>query len=96
MANRGAKGRRAEWRSRDWLQSQGYEVVRAAGSKGAFDLVAWNDEEILLVNVKCNCWAPPMERLAMSGTVAPPNARRVMHRWDDRARAPRVQELEAA
>lgn len=96
MANNGAKGRRAEWRSRDWLQAQGYEVVRAAGSKGTFDLVAFNETEILLVNVKCGKWPPPIERLAMAGTVAPSNARRVCHRWDDRAREPRVQEVEAA
>jgi hypothetical protein len=34
-------GAAAERRVRDFLERQGFEVVRAAGSKGKWDLVAW-------------------------------------------------------
>lgn len=90
------KGRRTEWKSRRWLEAQGYEVVRAAGSKGVFDLIGFGFDDVVLVQVKCNRWPGPMERLAMAGFQAPPNVRREAHRWDDRAREPRIQTVEAA
>jgi len=34
-------GAAAERRVRDFLERHGFEVVRAAGSKGKWDLVAW-------------------------------------------------------
>jgi Holliday junction resolvase len=37
------KGLRAEYKSRDLLREQGYIVLRTAGSKGPFDLVALHE-----------------------------------------------------
>jgi hypothetical protein len=37
-------GRRAEWKVRDTLQAEGYNVIRAAASIGLFDLVAFSIE----------------------------------------------------
>ena len=34
------RGRRAEWLAKQDLQTEGYTVVRAAGSKGSWDLIA--------------------------------------------------------
>lgn len=48
-----AKGRRFEWRVRDYLRKNGYFVVRQA--KSAFpDLIAFNDEEVLVIECKWN------------------------------------------
>lgn len=46
-------GQRAEWRARDLLKQRGHHtVIRAAGSKGPFDLVAIAPQWIRLVQVK--------------------------------------------
>lgn len=45
-------GRRAEWLARDELTVGGYTVVRAAGSKGKVDLVAWNYECVRFIQIK--------------------------------------------
>lgn len=41
MPNLYAKGRRAEYRARKQLEDEGYAVIRSAGSKGPWDLVAY-------------------------------------------------------
>lgn len=50
--NQKARGTRAEVQVLDELGSWGYDVVRSAASKGAADLVAVHDREILFVQVK--------------------------------------------
>ena len=49
-----AKGARNERRARRLLESEGYAVVRAGGSLGPFDLVAFGRRGVLLVQVKTN------------------------------------------
>ena len=46
------RGVRLEYLARDVLRQRGYSVVRSAGSHGAIDLVALNEREILLIQVK--------------------------------------------
>ncbi len=56
------KGRRYEWKIRDEYRKKGYLVIRSAGSKSAFDLVAikrdqyeWREghgSEVLLIQCK--------------------------------------------
>lgn len=47
------KGRRAEYLAKQILQDAGFEVLRAAGSKGRFDLVAFAPTEpVLMVQIK--------------------------------------------
>jgi hypothetical protein len=92
----GAKGRRAEWKSRDYLIACGYTVVRAAGSKGAFDLVAWKADGGMLVQVKSGRWPGRVERAKLLDTPCPPGFKRIVHRWDDRGRAPTALELTVA
>lgn len=43
MSNRYQQGRQAEHRAIQALTKQGYECMRAAGSKGAWDILAWKD-----------------------------------------------------
>lgn len=84
------KGTRNERRSRECLEEMGFTVVRAAASLGLWDLVAVGSSVILLVQVKTNRWVGPDERAALEAVKTPPNCYQVQHRWDTRARVPRV------
>lgn len=46
------KGRRKEYDRIKYLEAQGYYCIRSAGSKGLFDIVALNKNEIILEQVK--------------------------------------------
>lgn len=90
-----AKGSRRERQVRDLLREQGYEVVRAGGSLGMFDLVATPTDPdcvrdaaglylVRYIQVKSNQWPPPAERGRMEKTVIlGPHAREIW-RCDDR------------
>ena len=93
MNPRYVRGRKAEWKSRDLLVKQGYTVVRAAGSKGAYDLVAWNTAETVLVQVKCDRWPTKPEVEALVRVPTPPGGRKLIHRWDYREAKPYVREV---
>jgi len=53
-ANHYRRGRSAEYRVRDIFIKRGFEVIRSAGSKGRFDLIAidWTRGEIFFLQVK--------------------------------------------
>ena len=46
------KGRRLEYLARKELESEGWAVLRSAGSRGAFDLIAVNAEMVRFIQVK--------------------------------------------
>lgn len=52
MVNHYQAGRRVEQEVSDHLGERGYDVIRSAASKGAVDLVAIHDGEILFIQVK--------------------------------------------
>lgn len=58
-------GRRAEWTVIYDLQAHGYWTIRAAGSKGAADVVAIKPGQVLFVSVKRTTGPRPAERLAL-------------------------------
>lgn len=91
--NRAHKGRRREHQSRALLEAQGYVVTRAAGSKGAFDLIALRADGVLLIQCKANRPPSPTERAAMLAVPVPDICRRIVHVWHDGAGEPRVTEL---
>lgn len=91
--NRAHKGRRREHQSRALLEAQGYVVTRAAGSKGAFDLIGIRGDSIVLAQIKCNRPPSPAERAAMRAIPVPENCRRLIHVWRDGEGEPRVTEL---
>lgn len=67
-------GARAERLLRAKLKRHGYEVVRSAGSKGMFDLVAWNTTIIRFIQVKSGD-APTKEALTdIDNCKLPPNS----------------------
>jgi Holliday junction resolvase len=47
-----SRGRKFEWEVRDLLRSNGYVVIRSAGSKGSADLVAGKGGHSLFVQCK--------------------------------------------
>lgn len=61
-----AKGTRWELECQKMLESEGYWVTKAGGSLGVFDLVATGTKATLYIQCKCNDWAGPSERKAMT------------------------------
>ena len=88
------KGQRNEHRSKRILETEGYAVTRAAASLGAWDLVGIGSTGIVLVHCKTRDWPSAVELEALRLFPAPPNARKLVHRWRDRERQPDVRELE--
>jgi hypothetical protein len=91
--NTKAKGNRQERRSRDLFEAAGYSVTKAGGSLGVFDLIAISRTDVALVQVKSNRWPDAVEMEAIRTFPCPPNARKLVHRWRDRARQPDVREV---
>lgn len=59
-------GRSLEYKVRDNLEADGYQCIRAAGSKGKADIVALKPGETLLVQVKTsNPQLTPTDRKAL-------------------------------
>ena len=54
-------GRQFEWKCRDNLRSEGYEVIRSAGSKSKVDLMALKLGQLLLVQCKRDGTIGPTE-----------------------------------
>jgi len=52
--NKKAKGNRNEYKTMRLLEAVGYECFRMAASKGAFDVIAVSQTDVLLVRVKSN------------------------------------------
>ena len=91
--NTAAKGARNEHRSIAILESAGYRCTRSAASLGAWDIVAINSRDVLLVQVKTTRWPGSVEMGALREFVAPPSCRKLVHRWRARQRLPDVKEL---
>jgi Holliday junction resolvase len=90
--NTATKGRRAEHRARKLLEAAGFEVCRAAGSKGPADLVAWDAVSIRFVSVKSGTkYASAAEREALQLLMRPANASVEIWRFPDRCRSPAIE-----
>lgn len=50
-------------------------------------------DPVVLVQVKTRDWPGELERRALAEFPAPPNARKLLHRWRPRQRQPDVQEV---
>jgi Holliday junction resolvase len=87
------KGTRNEHRSRDLLEAVGYSVTRAAGSLGCWDLIGVGSEDFVLVQCKTRDWPGMREMKVLRQFPAPPNVRKVVHRWRPRQAVPDVREL---
>src|SRR5262249_2036079 len=92
--NAAAKGRRSEHKARAILRAAGYEVCRAAGSKGTVDLVAWSSTAIRFAAVKSGGqYLAAVEREALARLPRPANATVELWRFPDRCREPLIEVL---
>ena len=91
--NANAKGARLERRSWDLLEAAGYQVTRAAGSLGAWDLIAIGSRDLVLCQVKSRDWPGPRERAILAAWPCPPHTRKLLHRWRRGRRQPDVRAL---
>jgi Holliday junction resolvase len=87
------KGTRNEHRSIVLLEAAGYQCTRAAASLGAWDIIGVGSTDIVLCQVKTNAWPGTVEMETLKRFNAPPNARKLVHRWRDRQRIPDVKEV---
>ena len=91
--NAKAKGTHREHRSIVLLEAAGYRCTRAAASLGAWDIVGIGSTDVVLVQVKSRDWPGTVEMETLHNFPAPPNARKLIHRWRDRQHLPDVKEL---
>lgn len=52
MTTRYQAGRESEYKAQRELEAEGYCTIRAAGSKGKIDVLAWNATETRFIQVK--------------------------------------------
>ena len=91
--NAKAKGNRNERRTIRLLEAAGYSCTRAAASLGVFDVIGISATDFVLVQVKTNDWPGSAEMETIKEFTAPPNARKLVHRWRDRQGTPDVREV---
>ncbi|HEV8612720.1 MAG TPA: hypothetical protein VGQ73_04355 [Gemmatimonadales bacterium] len=75
------------------LEAAGYRCTRSAASLGEWDIIAISSQDLVLCQVKTRDWPGTLERQILAEFPAPPNARKLIHRWRPRQRQPDVQEL---
>ena len=88
-----AKGTRNEQRSIALLERAGYYCVRSHLSQGVFDIVGIGATDIVLVQVKTTNWPYSAEMEALRAFQAPPNTKKLCHRYRDRIDLPDVREV---
>jgi len=76
------------------LEAAGYRCTRSAASLGEWDIIGISTTDAVLVQVKTNSWPGSLEMEALRLFTAPPNFRKLVHRWRDRVRVPDVKEIE--
>lgn len=87
------KGTRNEYKSIRLLEAAGYACTRAAASLGVFDIIGVGSTDVVLVQVKTRDWPGAVEMETIKLFPAPPNARKLVHRWRDRVSLPDVREI---
>jgi len=91
--NSKAKGSKNERRTIKLFEAAGYKCMKAGASLGVFDVIGIGSIDIVLVQVKSNRWPGTVEMEAIELFQCPSNARKLVHRWDDRQRLPQVREI---
>ena len=91
--NTKAKGSRNERRTIQVLEAAGYRCTKSGASLGAWDVIGIRSFDFVLVQCKTNAWPSPAEIETLEDFPAPVNCFKLVHRWDDRKRKPRVKEI---
>jgi len=83
LPNKYASGRETEYKIRRFLDDLGYDTVRSAGSKGAFDIIAWNDLVTRRIQAKRekskSSYSKDLEKMGKSKS--PPNSTKELWIW---------------
>ena len=91
--NAKAKGTKNEHRTIRVLEAAGYRCTRSAASLGEWDVIGIGTTDVVLVQVKTGRWPGGLEMAVLREFEAPPNVRKLVHRWMPRKSLPEVQEL---
>lgn len=78
------KGSRKEIETIDILKTLGFTCTKAGGSFGSWDIVAIDDERVLLIQVKSNRWPAQIELQRLNAGAVPQFCARLIFRFDDR------------
>ena len=81
--NNKAKGTRAEHRCMKQLEELGYSTCRAAASLGEWDVIAVGEDDVRLVQVKCNRRPGSEEMTRLRAFRAPENCSREVWVYKD-------------
>lgn len=84
------KGTRNEHRTEEHLQKLGMTVIRAAGSLGMWDLVAYDASRCRFIQVKSNNKPAKKERELLEAQVVPPNCTKELWIWHDYQKLPEI------
>ena len=88
------RGVRAEYRIKKLLEDTGYTVVRAAGSHGHCDLVAWDRLGLRLIQAKTgSARVTPTEREALKNMDRPSNSTVEVWTLRPRVREPQIERI---
>lgn len=76
MSSKYASGREVEYKIQRFLEGEGYNTLRSAGSKGAFDIIAWNSFVTRRIQakreLKKSSYSADLKKIASS--LSPPNS----------------------
>ena len=87
------RGRGAEYRTMRVLEALGYQCIRAASSKGPWDVVGVSSTDVVCVQVKQGATKPSASVIAELREIKrPANVRVLVHYWPARAHEPQVWE----
>jgi Holliday junction resolvase len=88
------KGRNNEYKIVKILENAGYTCSRSAGSHGKFDIIAFNESGIRLIQSKTNGCMTEIEREAIKEFKnCPPNATKEIWMWYDGKSIPIIEKF---
>lgn len=92
MPNRNyRRGRAYEYRVVKMLEATGFTATRTAGSHGCFDVMAFNGQQLRLIQVKCgDATMSPAERETFRSLHVPPQATREIWHFRKRGQPPLI------
>jgi len=88
-----SKGTHREHRSMNLLEKSGYKCTRSAASLGCWDIVGVGSTDFILVQVKSRDWPGTLEMTELKEFPAPPNCKKIIHRWKDYDKYPDIKEI---
>lgn len=96
LKNSKAKGSRNEKKTIQYFEERSYWCIKAGGSLGVWDVVCVGtqpEQGGVLIQCKSNRWPSRDEMKTLAEFACDPVFSKLVHRWDDRAREPKVRDL---